>query len=149
MTCSLNAASAVRWESEQLKETYFSYLSYAFNSPSEPAPTQLTIDGRLLAMAGELEYEGLKTDFVDNKVPGKGQLMICLHRVPDMPYWHDKMAKGSLQKMYRAGLDKGLEAQLYDEEGNLHELRIDFLGRTVLDSRNYLVLNTGTMGDRP
>jgi hypothetical protein len=63
-----------------------------------------------------------------------------------MPYWHDKMAEGSLQKMYRAELDKGLEAQLYDEEGNLHELRIDFLGRTVLDSRNQLVLNIGTKG---
>jgi hypothetical protein len=146
MTCTLSAASAVRWESEQVKETYFSYLSYAFNSPSGPAPQQLTIDGHLLAMADELKYKGLKTDFVDNKVPGKGQLMICLHRVPDMPYWHDKMAEGSLQKMYRAELDKGLEAQLYDEEGNLHELRIDFLGRTVLDSRNQLVLNIGTKG---
>lgn len=144
MTCTLSAASAIRWESEQVKETYFSYLSYAFNSPGEAAPTELTIDGRLLAMADELKYEGLKSDFVDNKVPGKGQLMICLHRVPDMPYWHDKMAKGSVQKMYRAELDKGLEAQLYDEEGNLHELRVDFLGRTVLDSRNLLVLNIGT-----
>lgn len=150
LICKLSAASAVRWESEQVKETYFSYLSYAFNSPSEPAPTQLTIDGRLLAMAEELKYEGLKADFVDNRVPGKGELMICLHRVPDMPYWHDKMAKGSVQKMYRAGLDQGLEAQLYDEEGNLHELRFDFLGRTVLDSRNLLVLNIGTkVGKQP
>ncbi|MFV3292586.1 hypothetical protein ACNFBR_28155 [Pseudomonas sp. NY11955] len=151
LICKLSAASAVRWESEQVKETYFSYLSYAFNPPGEPVPTQLTIDGCLLAMAEELKYEGLKADFIDNRVPGKGELMICLHRVPDMPYWHDKMAKGSVQKMYRAVLDRGLEAQLYDQEGNLHRLRVNFPGRTVLDSRNALVLNIGAKqeGNQP
>lgn len=150
LICNLKTASAVRWESEQVKETYFSYLSYAFNPPGKPAPTQLTIDGRLLAMAEELGYEGLKADFVENHVPGKGELMISLHRVPDMPYWHDKMAKGSVQKLYRAGLDQGLVARLYDEEGNIHELRIDFLERTVLDSRNLLQLNIGAeMGTKP
>lgn len=149
LTCKLSTASAVRWESEQVKETYFSYLSYAFNSPDEPAPTQLTIDGTLLAMAEELNYEGLKADFIEGRVPGKGELMICLHRVPDMPYWHDKKAEGSNHKMYRATLDKPIEAQLFDEEGNFHELRIDFLPRAGLDSRNQLVLNIGTKVNQP
>lgn len=145
-TCTLSAASAVRWESEQLYETYFSYLAYAFNPPGEDTPTGLTIDGRLLAMAVELGYTGLKADFVDHKVPGKGQLMISLHRVPDMPYWHDKMAKGQIHKQYRAALDAPLQIELFDEEGNLHRLRVDFEGRTILDSRNKLVLNIGAKG---
>lgn len=147
LKCKLNAASAVRWESEQVKETYFSYLSYAFHPLRGPAPTQLTIDGRLEAMAEELKYEGLRTDFVDNQVPNRGVLMVCLHRVPDMPYWHDKMADGSIQRMYRSALDKPLLAQLFDEEGNLHEVLIDFLSRTLLDNRNLLAINIGTKGD--
>ncbi|MFR0672282.1 hypothetical protein ACLUUI_02860 [Enterobacterales bacterium AW_CKDN230030176-1A_HGKHYDSX7] len=142
-TCTLSAASAVRWESEQINETYFSYLAYAFNPPGEDAPSGLTIDGRLLAMAHELNYHGLKTDFVDNKVPGKGQLLISLHRLPDMPYWHDKMAKGSIHKQYRSALDDPLQIELFDEDGNLHRLRVDFEGRSVTDNRNKLVLNIG------
>lgn len=142
-TCTLSAASAVRWESEQVNETYFSYLAYAFNPPGEEAPTELTIDGRLLAMAEELKYEGLRKDFVDHKVPGKGQLLISLHRLPNMPYWHDKMAKGSLHKQYRSALDEPLQIELFDEDGNRHRLRVDFEGRSVMDNRNTLVLNVG------
>ncbi|WP_434771072.1 hypothetical protein [Pseudomonas entomophila] len=142
-TCTLSAASAVRWESEQVNETYFSYLAYAFNPPGEEAPTELTIDGNLEAMAEELKYEGLRKDFVDHKVPGEGQLLISLHRLPDMPYWHDKMAKGSLHKQYRSALDEPLQIELFDEDGNRHRLRVDFEGRSVMDNRNTLVLNVG------
>jgi hypothetical protein len=133
----------VRWESEQLNETYFSYLAYAFNPVSGESPTQLTLDGRLLAMAKELNYHGLKADFVDHKGPGKGQLMISLHRVPDMPYWHDAKGKGSIHRQYRSTLDAPLQVELFDEDGNLHRLRIDFKGRTVADNRNLLELNVG------
>ncbi|MDO7912668.1 hypothetical protein Q6A49_19250 [Pseudomonas sp. 22-AL-CL-001] len=142
-TCTLSAASVVRWESEQMNETYFSYLAYAFNPIGEEAPTELTIDGRLLAMAKELDYHGLKADFIEGKSPGKGQLMISLHRVPDMPYWHDKMAKGSLHKQYRSTLDAPLQIELFDEDGNLHRLRVDFKSRSVIDSRNSLDFNLG------
>jgi hypothetical protein len=142
-TCTISAASAVRWESEQLNETYFSYLAYAFNPIGGESPTQLTIDGRLLAMAEEVEYEGLKADFVDQKGPGKGQLMISLHRVPNMKYWHDAKGKGSIHRQYRKTLDEPLLVELFDEDGNLHRLRIDFKGRTVADHRNLLEFNVG------
>ncbi|HDS1735571.1 hypothetical protein [Pseudomonas sp. BP8] len=142
-TCKIEgASSSVRWESEQFEETFFSYLGVAFNPVSGEeavAPSRLALDGYLLALAKEQKFT-LKEDFISGQAPDPGDLLISLHRVDNMPYWHDSMAKGDDTKAYRNHLDAPLKFELRDINGNLHRVQISFLPPSVDDNRNTLQL---------
>ncbi|WP_341520419.1 hypothetical protein AABC73_18520 [Pseudomonas sp. G.S.17] len=137
--------STVQWESEYCEETFFSYTGYAFypapfranNAP----PDGLSFDIYYRALLGVLSLDDVDRDFVLNKEPSPGQLIVSLHRAPDMTYWHDGMAGGDEQKMFRRILDRPVIFVLLDEEGNRHRVQIGFDAPTIDDSRNRLMLN--------
>lgn len=148
----VGACSSVRWESEQLDETFFSYLGVAFYPMpyAEPEPPEeLSLDGRLIAMAKEQQSDdennpvppySLRKDFIVGEEPGIGELLISLHRVDDKKYWHDSMAEGDETRFYRQYLDQPLRCELRDTFGNLHRVQIGFPPASVVDSRNTLQL---------
>lgn len=147
LTCeAVGPVSAVRWESEQLDETFGSYLAYAFNpyeGDDSSAPQGLTIDPWLQVMAAEtnVDFKDLRTEFVAGKGPGPGDLLVSLHRVDNLNYWHDKMGAGEALSDYRAHLDEGLKFRLRDLYGNLHQVAIDFLPPTVGGHRDIVTLS--------
>lgn len=147
----LGACSSVRWESEQLDETFFSYLGVAFypmpHAEPEP-PEELSLDGRLVAMANDKGNDEdnpvppfpLKKDFIPGEAPGPGELMISLHRVDYKTYWHDSLAGEDETRFYRKHLDEPIRCELRDTFGNLHRVQIGFLPVSQVDSRNTLQL---------
>ncbi|MFB4394947.1 MULTISPECIES: hypothetical protein [unclassified Pseudomonas] len=138
------AAASVRWESEQVDETFFSYLLCGFNGlpvPGEPPPgPELKEDAMLTAMSGELSYEKIRREFVNLKEPAPGEVLFALHRVDDMPYWYDGMAGDDESKHYRASLDQPLMLVLYDRQGTRHRLQVGFPPKSIVDSRNQVIL---------
>ncbi|MFT0521580.1 hypothetical protein [Pseudomonas faucium] len=138
------AAASVRWESEQVDETFFSYLLCGFNglpAPGEPAPgPELKDDAMLTAMSGELSYDKIQREFVSTKEPGPGEVLFALHRIDDMPYWYDGKAGEDESRHYRASLDQPLMLVLYDQQGTRHRLQVGFPPPSVVDSRNEVIL---------
>lgn len=137
-------AASVRWESEQVDEVFFSYLACAFKPMRAPGlaeePAKLMEEAMLTAMAKELKYTGIKKDLIQGKEPGAGDVLFVLHRLDNMPYWHDARAGSDETKKFRETLDEPLILVLYDERGTLHRLRIGFPEPSVDDSRNTLRL---------
>lgn len=144
-TCQPQAnISLVRWESEQLDETFFSYLGIAFNPmPYEGSvpPTEVSLDQWLLQLFKKQAYKTFKKEFEKNKQPAPGELMVSLNRTDDMPYWHDSMATGEEDELFREHLEDAIFLVLRDEDGNEHRLSIDFPPATTADSRNVLKLS--------
>jgi len=138
-------AASVRWESEQVDEVFFSYLSCGFKELPVPGqsekPAELKEEAMLTAMANALKYTGIKTGLIPGKEPGPGELLIMLHRLDSMPFWNDAQAGEDETKKFREVLDKPLMLVLYDQRGTRHRLRIGFPEPTVEDSRNSLVLS--------
>ncbi|MFJ4110458.1 hypothetical protein [Pseudomonas sp. NPDC089758] len=139
------ALSAVRWESEQLDESFASYLAYAFNpyeGEDPSSPPGLIIDPWLRALFAEekIGFEDLEEDLVPGKGPAPGDLMVSLHRMDDLVYWHDKMGNGEAYRNYREHLEGGLKFRLRDLYGNLHPIVIDYPGPTVTGHRNTVEL---------
>jgi hypothetical protein len=136
-----SAAASVRWESEQVDEVFFSYLSYAFRELPEPGQpekvAELKDDSYLTQMAKELSYLKIEKNLIAGKEPGPGELLIMLHRLSDMPFWSDDMTDEESKK-YRKMLDKPLMFVLYDQDGTRHRLRIGFPEPSIEDSRNTL-----------
>ncbi|WP_166367088.1 hypothetical protein [Pseudomonas akapageensis] len=137
------SASSIQWESEQLEETFFSYTGYAFfpKGIGVEEPAGLTFDAYFRALVLNADYKPFKTSFDGNKQPSPGELIVSLHRVADMPYWHDSMAAGDRYKLFRERLDPAVVFVLLDEEGNRHRLRISFDDPSREDSRNRLNLS--------
>ncbi|WP_152604622.1 hypothetical protein, partial [Pseudomonas sp. H2] len=145
---SFDHASIVRWESEQLAETFCSYVGYAFRpvlppgSPGVPLGVSYESALELLMLERAVNYHG-KLDY--NLKPGEdlaqGTLLLTLDRVWDMPYWYDGMAPGG---DYRSSLEGVMRFTLIDHQGNRHQLNVNFLPEGQPDSRNQLELRMGS-----
>lgn len=140
-------ASTIRWESEQLDETFFSYTGYAFHpfrsdfSGIEQRPTHLTFDTSFHRLLGKVPSSPARELLEAGKEPSPGQLLVSLHRVADMGFWYDGMAEGKPYWMFRALLDGPVTFSLRDVEGNRHRLRVSFPAPSVIDGRNLVTLN--------
>jgi hypothetical protein len=137
--------STIQWESEYLEETFFSYTGFAFypqryRGNDEP-PAGLSFDVYYRMMLTALDVSPVAEDFPGDVKPSPGELIFSLHRVPDMPYWHDGLAGGDKMKMYREHLDPPVVFVLLDEEGNRHRLQVSFPSSSIDDSRNQLKLS--------
>ncbi|WHS58960.1 hypothetical protein [Pseudomonas sp. G2-4] len=140
----LDNASTLQYESEQLDETFASFTGYGFYPQpfgrEDNPPTGLVFDAYFRAMCHTLNYKQPSTDFVEQYRPGRGELLVSLHRVPDMPYWHDSMAEDPLMH-YRERLDGAVRCLMRDEEGNTHRFDVSFDVPSRVDSRNRLLIN--------
>ena len=138
--------STIQWESEFLEETFFSYTGYAFQPyrfrGDDTKSDKLTFDidyRRLLkTVSPDLTID---TALQEGMKPANGELIISLHRVPDMPFWHDGKAGGDEKKMFRKLLDRPLILVLVDQEGNRHRVQVKFPSASESDSRNALVVS--------
>jgi len=117
--------STIRWESEHLAETYFSYTGMAFypNYDDTPPPAEMNFDVNLLLMAKTQAAE-LDERLDARKPVERGELVIGVYRVSDFKFWHDGM--GGADERYRERLDLPVDFELVDQEGNPHKLRISF-----------------------
>ncbi|WP_338523184.1 hypothetical protein NUH87_25710 [Pseudomonas batumici] len=146
MVMSIEAnCSTIQWESELLEETFFSYTGCAFYpQPSlnrDNPPLEETFDGHFYELLGvQKPAEILNSDFVPNKGPNRGGLMVSLHREATMPYWYDGMSP-DVAIEFRKELDPPVKFRLIDQEGNLHRITIGFPSPSVYDSRNKLVFS--------
>lgn len=120
-----SSVSTIKWESEHLAETYFSYTGMAFypNYDDKLRPTEMNFDVNLLRMA---KAKGAKVDpRLDALKPvERGELVVGVYRVSDFKFWHDGM--GEADERYRERLDLPVDFELIDQEGNPHKLRISF-----------------------
>lgn len=137
--------STIQWESELLEETYCSYTGYAFraanaNNSDSPAPEGLSFDlylRNLLKETGKvLQYE-----FHGDNKPSPGELIVSLHRVDDLEYWYDGMAGGDEHRQYQRLLKSAVIFVMLDEDGNRHRVQIGFPDKSLVDSRNRLLLS--------
>lgn len=139
-----SSRSMIRYESEQLDETFCSYTSLALNPVPRPgsAPRLVRFEHEasleLLTLEPAINYyHRLDYDFKPGESLGRGALLISLDRVSDLPFWHDGM---SASGEYRTVLDQPMALVLTDQHGNPHPLRIGFGPRGTMDSRNTLTL---------
>lgn len=137
--------STIQWESENLEEQFFSYTGFAFYPQryrgNDTPPVGLSFDPYYRTMLTTLGIGPVDEQFNGDSIPAPGELIISLHRVADMPYWHDGLADGDPLKLYRQRLDRPLVFVLLDEEGNRHRLQIAFFSPSLDDSRNQLKLS--------
>ncbi len=140
----LGNASTLQYESEQLDEVFGSYTGYGFYPQpfgrTDNPPAGLVFDAYFKALCHTESYKGPSSSFVEQHRPSPGQLIVSLHRVADMPYWHDSMTEDPLMH-YRERLDGPVTFLLRDEEGNRHRFDVSFDTPTREDSRNRLVVN--------
>lgn len=123
----LNNRSTVQWESDQLNEKMFSYTGYVFNETGEDREAQsVSFDTEL--MARYLPGFRPNTELVPGNPVGKGRLMVTLDRTDDVAYKH------------RTPLEGSLKLRLLDMNGNEHRLDVHFPAKTVVDSRNKLLI---------
>lgn len=140
----LENISTIQWESELLKETFFSYTGCAFNPANfeggdSPRPEGLSFDPYLWGLMREKD-KVLATSFVAGREPAAGEFVFSLHRVHDMSYWYDGEANGDKTKLFRQYLDPGIKLTLLDIDGNRHSLQVSFDIKENESSRDKLVL---------
>ncbi|MEE1903945.1 hypothetical protein V0R39_22915 [Pseudomonas inefficax] len=147
-----NKVSMIRWESNQRKEKYCSFTSFAF-TPLKPAVMQypqnaenpedpekyLVYDGLLQALVkaqvGDPDF--LDTELVESAKPGRGDVCFALHRVSNLPLFYD--SEKDKREKWRAPLERPLLFRLMDQFGNWHRLKVDFhLASGVKGSRDKL-----------
>jgi len=124
------ATSIIRWESEQLAETMFSWTGYIFqdsNTPSVDEDVKFDIADKDIVR----EKESL-TVKVDKSVFEKGLLVITLHR-------SDRIGYVRVGDKSRDKLSRDLAVKLIDKNGNAHFRRISYLPPSVPGNRNKLV----------
>lgn len=140
----LGNASTLQYESEQLEETFASFTGYGFYPQpagrTDAPPVSLVFDAYLTALWEALSYNEPSSSFEELYKPGPGELIVSMHRVADLPYWHDSMAP-ELLIGFRERLDGPVRFELRDEEGNLHRFDVGFEVSTREDSRNQLIVN--------
>ncbi|HKS11421.1 MAG TPA: hypothetical protein VJS90_00130 [Pseudomonas sp.] len=135
-------AAMVRWESEQLNETYCTYTGFAFKPRRHPdAPPasrgiQYGADLELLMMEDRVLFSGLDRGFKGQESVNEGTLLLSLDRAPNLAYWHYRSGDSD---NYRLALDKALSFTLIDNYGSPHKLKVTFGGGA--DSRNALLLD--------
>lgn len=136
--------SLIRWESEQLAETFSSYTGLAFkpvpHPDAAPATQAMGYDAalQLLTLEPSIGYHGnLDYGLKAGEEVAEGALLLSLERVWDMPYWFDGMSPGG---DYRSQLQGPMHFTLVDQYGNRHRLNVSFRPAGEPDSRNGLVL---------
>lgn len=137
--------TTIQWESEHLEEKFFSYTGFAFYPArfrgSDVPPAGLSFDIYYRSLLNVLHQPSVSQEFHGGKQPSPGELIVSLHRVATMPYWHDGMANGDRHRLFREVLDPPVTFVLLDEEGNRHRLQIGFEDSSKDDSRNLLIVN--------
>lgn len=136
--------SLIRWESEQLAETFCSYTGLAFKPVPHQDAAQVAValeyDAalELLTLEPAIDYHA-KLDYALKPGEGvaEGSLLFSLERVWNMPYWFDGMSPGG---DYRGQLQRPMRFTLMDQYGNRHRLSLTFRPAGEPDSRNGLVL---------
>ncbi|RRV03671.1 hypothetical protein EGJ27_24550 [Pseudomonas sp. v388] len=121
------STSTIRWESEQLDETMFSWTGHVF-CPAKQAPAskvQFDEDLQKVMDPGLLDV----STAAGNYTPGT--LVISLHRFDDVPYVRANVPA-------RAKLSRDLAVVLIDANGNPHKRRISFLPASDISDRNKL-----------
>lgn len=123
------STSTIRWESEQLAETMFSWTGYIFKDPLKGEPLdKVKFDD---ALKDVVKDESLDID-VNSSVFEDGLLVISLHRSDRIPY----IRQGNQS---RDKLSRDLAVMLFDKRGNPHIRRISFLPPSTVGDRNRLV----------
>ncbi|GAB7529470.1 hypothetical protein PS3A_18790 [Pseudomonas sp. 3A(2025)] len=107
--------SMIRWESELLWETMFSYTGYIFDPEKKGQEKQVLFDE---AIKDVVENKGLLECTVNTAFYDEGSLVITLHRHDEVKYVHGTKSR---DKLYRP-----LHVKLRDEEGSLHYRTISF-----------------------
>lgn len=120
--------TTIRWESEQLAETMFSWTGYIFVDPKVPTTNdKINFD--------QVSKDVMNRANLDVKVNQDsfehGTLVISLHRLDNVIYVRptDKS---------RAKLSRSIAVSLIDSRGNTHKRRISFLAPGVVGARNKL-----------
>ncbi|WP_157061557.1 hypothetical protein [Pseudomonas sp. P97.38] len=121
--------STIRWESEQLAETMFSWTGYIFDDPQRNEPVdKVKFDS---ALKDIVKDESLDISVSQSNFE-KGLLVITLHRSDRIPY----VRRGNSA---RDKLSRDLAVVLIDQRGNPHKRRISFLPPDTMGNRNRLV----------
>ncbi|MBO1542161.1 hypothetical protein [Pseudomonas sp. OA65] len=122
------STSTIRWESEQMAETMFSWTGYIFKDPlKEEALGNVKFDD---ALVNVVKNESLEVAVVETHFD-EGQLVITLHRSDRIPY----IRRGNQS---RDKLSRDLLVKLVDKRGNPHFRRISFLPSSIVGDRNKL-----------
>ncbi|MFJ4354107.1 hypothetical protein ACIPZ5_24860 [Pseudomonas sp. NPDC089428] len=131
--------SMVKWESEQLDETFATFTGSAFK-PRLPDDTVEIPPGinyqaelQLLAAEPTVNFKGLDYDFKGQEDVTSGAVLFSLERTSNLIYWDDY---GGTE--YRKVLQDSVLFTVTDNYGNQHDLRLLFTG--TIDPRNYLEL---------
>ncbi|WP_338460206.1 hypothetical protein [Pseudomonas sp. TE3-3-F2023] len=131
--------SMIKWESEQLDETFVSFTGCAFK-PWRPYDTAEIPPGvnyqaelQLLAAEPTVNFKGLDYDFKGQEEVTSGALLFSLERTSNLIYWDDYHGTE-----YRKVLQDAVKFTVTDNYGNQHKLRLLFSG--YVDPRNYLEL---------
>lgn len=122
--------SMIRWESEQLWETMFSWTGYYFDhrDPDNPEDGKIKFDDDLDQII--LDPKELDIDLNKDRFES-GTLLISLHRSDKIPYVRSTVTA-------REKLSRVLVVLLTDKQGNPHKRKIQFLERGSAQHRNYL-----------
>lgn len=128
------SASMIRWESEQIAETFGTYTGIVFKprrpleAPPVPIAVQYQAELQLLSKLPEVKVT-LDTKLKGQGEPSEGALIITLERVPDLGYWSPTR--------YRDVLEGAMKFSLIDNYGTTHRLKVLFGsgmgGRNVLE----------------
>lgn len=130
-----SAVSMVRWESNQRKETYCSFTSFAFKpyegpeqspgNPEDPAKF-LVYDGLLQALVKIVTNSEsyLDTELVAAEKPERGEVCFAVHRVSNLPIYYD--SEHTEEQKFRAALEEPLLFSVMDTDGNWHKLKVSF-----------------------
>jgi hypothetical protein len=124
------ATSIIRWESEQLAETMFSWTGYIFQD-SNAAAVDENVEFDIADKDIIRGKESLVVEVNESKFE-KGLLVITLHRSDRITY----VRSGDKS---RDKLSRSLAVKLIDKNGNAHFRRISYLPPSVPGHRNKLV----------
>lgn len=133
-------ASMMRWESEQLAESFASYIGFAFkpkrHPDARPASSGIQYQAHLQLLSLEHAEDVLDYNFKGHETVPEGALLLSLERVSDWPFWYDRGLK-----VYREVLDRPMTFTLLDNYGSPHRLRVYFQNSGSQDHRNILGLD--------
>lgn len=134
-----DSTSMVKWESEQIEETFGSYTGIAFKPrrPDEetdvPSGVNYQAELQLLVNEPEVKITGLEYGFHGQEEPTAGAILVTLDRSSGLTFWDDYR-----DTSYRKVLTNPIKFTVTDNYGNKHKLRLLFSGE--LNPRNYLEL---------
>lgn len=134
-----DSCSMLKWESEQLDETFASYTGVAFK-PRRPEEATDLLPGvnyqaelQLLTREPEVNFTSLDYGFKGQEEVTSGAILVTLDRTSSLTFWGDWR-----ETNYRQVLKDAIKFTITDNYGNKHKLRLLFSGEQ--DARNYLEL---------